>query len=61
MHDFALYHYTVCRGATMANFMQWYCNKLNRIKDLIDSIRHDYVVIAYYKDIILMANFNDKS
>jgi hypothetical protein len=43
------------------DFMQEYFDKQQKIEDLVDSIRHDYVIIAYHTDTFLMAGDTDKS
>lgn len=41
--------------------MQEYFDKQHKIEDLVDSIRHDYVIVAYHTDIMLMAMDSDKT
>lgn len=45
----------------MSDFMQEYFDKQQKIEDLLDSIRRDYVQVAYHTDIMLMAADTDKA
>lgn len=45
----------------MSDFMQEYFDKQHQIEVLIDSIRRDYVKVAYHTDIMLMAEDTEKT